>query len=123
MRIVHEILSVFLAPRNQEIAILLGGLRVSLTPTDITNLVATLLSGLERLESNNPDSCDEEGKMIQIGRLLESGWEAPSFGNPCQSQSKLLQSIDIDEQHHDERRARIKAKIRDKGLSLSEGGS
>jgi hypothetical protein len=123
MRIAHEILSVFLDLGNQEITILLGGLRLSLTPADTTNLVATLLAGLERLKANNPNSCDEEGKMIQIGRLLEGGWEVPSFGNPSQSQSKLLQSVDDDNQHHDQRRARIKAKIRDKGLSLGEGVS
>jgi len=124
MRIRHEILSVFLDPRHQEIAILIAGLRLAMTPTEAAGLIGALLRSLERLKTHSSESSDEEGKMIQIGQLLESGWdEEEGFRNSSPSQAKFLASIDEDDQEHEERRARIKAKIRDKGLSLGEGAS
>src|SRR5579864_9547268 len=124
MRIRHEILSVFLDPRHQEIAILVAGLRLALTPTEAAGLVGALLRSLERLKTHYSESSDEEGKMIQIGQLLESGWdEEKGCRNSPPSHAKFLASIDEQDQKYEERRARIKATIRDKGLSLGGGTS
>jgi hypothetical protein len=121
MRVAHEILSVFLDSRHQEITLLLAGLRVAMTPTEAAGLVGALLSALERLKTDDANSSDAEGKMIQIGRLLEGGWEEPDGRNLPHSNGSPLASIEEDNQNHEERRARIKAKIKDKGLSLREG--
>jgi hypothetical protein len=123
MRIAHEILSVFLDSRHQEITLLLAGLRVAMTPTEAAGLVGALLSALEQLKTDDANSSDEEGKMIQIGRLLEGGWEEPDGRNIPHSNGRLSASIEEDnqDQNHEERRALITAKIKDKGLSLREG--
>jgi hypothetical protein len=120
MRVAQEMLTVFVDSDTREVGIVLAGLRITLTPDETASLTKTLLSSLERLTSKCADCCDEKevtnvGGMV-AGVLHEDPSLASLYGPPISEPPITDQTAE----QHDERRALIKAKIRDKGLSIGD---
>lgn len=115
MRIAQETLSVLVDPDTREICIVLAGLRVALTPDETACVTNALLESLERLTTKSAECRDDKDAAGDlVADLLREEPGSSSEDGPQQP---------IPDEHgkqHEKRRALIRAKIRDKGLSLGD---
>jgi hypothetical protein len=119
MRVAHEMLTVFVDSDACEIGIVLAGLRVTLTRDETASLTKTLLSGLERLTTRSAawhgaDESTDAGCRSADGAHAEPS----SIARDDPATAPALPITDRNEERHEKRRALIKARIRDKGLSI-----
>ncbi|MGO8918325.1 MAG: hypothetical protein ACLQJR_20690 [Stellaceae bacterium] len=119
MRVAQELLTVFVDSDTREVCIVLAGLRVKLTHDETASLTRTLLSGLERLTAESA-AYGGANEVTDIGRLsADVAQEEPnsiSGDDPRNSPVPLMTGQN--EERHDKMRALIKARIKDKGLSI-----
>lgn len=115
MHVDREMLTVVADTDAREVCIVLAGLRVSLTPDETEHLSEMLLRTVERLATlpAEPRVSKEATELHELSERI-----APDESTSA-SQSDLSTSTANDDES-EARRALIRAKIRNKGLSLGD---
>jgi len=112
-------LTVFVDSDAREVCIVLAGLRVTLTHDETASLTKTLLSGLERLTPKSAEYCGaNEGTNVGCLSAGVAHEEPNSINRDDPQTSPVPLMTGQNEERHEKMRALIKARIKDKGLSI-----